>query len=65
MIWLPGAGNKKVQINQSKGVFLGNTDQSGRNCPCEPSCAFAHSSTKSFLQTTSKAVGMGGRQTLP
>lgn len=55
--WLPGAGNKREQMNQSKGVFIGNTDQSGRNCPCEPSCAFAHSSTEPFLLGKVAALG--------
>ena len=55
--WLPGAGNKREQMNRSEGVFLGNTRQGGRSWPCELSCAFARSSTKPFLLGKAAALG--------
>lgn len=36
-------------MNQSEGVFLGNTDQGGGNWPCELPCAFAQSTARPFL----------------
>jgi len=59
--WSPGPGNKRGQMNQSEGVFLGNVSQGVRNHPREPSCAFACSSTSSKACVLGKG-GCSGTQ---